>query len=430
MNESKNINIYPENGSVVIIDDKMEEALPLMMVLSKLDIPFKYFSGKVDELPASPLNNVRILFLDIELEGMEGVMQDKTKLSTLAEVIDKVISERCQPYIIIAWTNHKELVDELKKYIQNNKKMPLLSLCIDKADCIVNDNNEYFDLNAITTEVNSKLKNSDIFIYFLLWQNLVNKAASIVINDIASVYDYDENWNGKLLNVLHLLAEAYAGKQVSDDTIKYSMLGFNGLFLDILENLIIKKEKTDENKNLYEIRVNLTDEERIKGELNRRLLISFERNEKPMPGNIYYNIESKEDEKKEFLIGIDDKNISKYSENDNDNVVNKSKLIRLEVSPVCDYAQNKWKKCRILQGIIIPQSFENKIKKADYIYKSPLFLLDNEPVYLVFDIRYLTSVEIKNLENKESLMRIRKELLNDIQTKISAHISRLGITSL
>jgi len=85
-------NVYPENGSVVIVDDQIEEALPLMKVLAKTGISSKYFSGKAEELPGVPFDNVRIIFLDIELEGMHGVTEDKTKLSALANVISKIVT--------------------------------------------------------------------------------------------------------------------------------------------------------------------------------------------------------------------------------------------------------------------------------------------------------------------------------------------------
>jgi hypothetical protein len=58
----------PGNGSVVVIDDKHEEALPLLKVLSKNQVPVTYFmGGDPDELPVHPLTDIRLLFLDINL---------------------------------------------------------------------------------------------------------------------------------------------------------------------------------------------------------------------------------------------------------------------------------------------------------------------------------------------------------------------------
>jgi hypothetical protein len=68
------------------------------------------------------------------------------------------------------------------------------------------------------------------------------------------------------------------------------------------------------------------------------------------------------------------------------------------------------------------------IKKADYIYKTPLFLINGQLCFFVFDIRYLSSITFDSLNNKTSLYRFRKELVVDIQSKIAGHINRPGIT--
>ena len=416
--ETKN---YPENGAVVIVDDRIEEALPLMNALSKMDIAYKYFTGKQDELPATPLKNVRILFLDIELEGMQGVTEDKTKLSALANVISRIISKNCSPYIIIAWTKHDELVKELDKYLSKIK--PLFILAIDKSKCKRKKNNNIFDVFEISKQLKEKINDFGVFQFFLKWQNISNASSIELINDVASIFPFDNQWNDNTGNILKMLAEAYAGNQVNNNHEKFAMLTFNNLFLDIMEKNIVSSPGQSQFICNSGNAGNVDD---IKGELNRRLHISPECNKKTLPGNIYLYDDLKE------LITLDNSEMVKdmlnnVSENNQNNNI---KLILLEVSPFCDYAQNKWKRSRLLPGIICPKNFGNIIKKADFIYTTPILKIDNELVYLVFDIKYLSSIPLNSLNKKTSNMRIRKELLNDIQTKIAGHINRLGITSL
>lgn len=52
----------PKNGSVVIIDDKIEEAFPLMNALAKRGVPYSYYDGKSKNYPEKTLDNVRIIF--------------------------------------------------------------------------------------------------------------------------------------------------------------------------------------------------------------------------------------------------------------------------------------------------------------------------------------------------------------------------------
>ncbi len=410
---------YPENGSVVIVDDMPEEALPLMKVLAKMNISFKYFMGKAEELPDKPFDNVRILFLDIELEGMSGVTEDKTKLSALGGVIEKIISPECQPYIIIAWTKHQELKEELNKYLINK---PLFILCIDKADCKIN--NDSFDINKISEQIQNKAKEFDSFVYFLNWQNIINSSSHKLINEISSIYSYDENWNNNIKTIFNLLSKGYAGEQGKEDIEKYSMLCFNNLLFDIVENKITSQSSVREIN--IQPAEEYSEDDKLKGELNRRLHISSEKSKTPIPGNIY--------KLEDIHINLDKEQILKdiIQNQINDDEKNKLtvNLILLEVSPFCDYAQNKWKMHRMLAGVRCSLSSENKTKKADFIYKTPLFNINNELIYLVFDIKYLTSISPELLKDKESIMRIRKELLNDIQSKIAGHINRLGITGI
>ncbi len=417
-------NVYPENGSIVIVDDQIDEALPLMKILSKNGISFKYFNGKAEELPDMPLDNVRIVFLDIELEGMEGVTEDKTKLSALANVISRIVTTKCQPYVIIAWTKYKELVSSLNGYLK--ELSPLFPLCIDKSECKTEKGE--FDIDKISEKLNKKIDEFGSFKFFLKWQNISNKSSGKIINDISSIYPFDDNWNNNTNKLLVKLAEAYAGKQIDNDNVwKYTMLSFNSLFIDIIENEIFT-DNFDTDKNMDLPQQPDLDDINIIGEINRRLHISIENNNKPVPGNIYSSIENMGVDKKNLIESIFNGDLNQFKKKEN--LTEKSELIHLEVSPFCDYAQNKWKRSRILSGVKWPEKYEGNLKKADYIYKTPLVRIDNNLYYFVFDIRLLTSIEIEKLNNVTSTMRIRKELLNDIQTKIAGHINRLGITSI
>ncbi|MFL9839315.1 hypothetical protein ABS768_17705, partial [Flavobacterium sp. ST-75] len=57
----------PSDGSVIVIDDKISEAIPLIKLLSKKGIATTYYSGKDTELPLQPLQKIRLAFVDIQL---------------------------------------------------------------------------------------------------------------------------------------------------------------------------------------------------------------------------------------------------------------------------------------------------------------------------------------------------------------------------
>ena len=57
----------PADGSVIVVDDKAEEALPLIELLSSKGVACTYYSGADETLPANPVQKVRIAFFDIQL---------------------------------------------------------------------------------------------------------------------------------------------------------------------------------------------------------------------------------------------------------------------------------------------------------------------------------------------------------------------------
>ena len=52
----------PKNGSIVIVDDQITEALPLMNALAKRGVSYSYYDGKGKSYPAKPLDSVRLIF--------------------------------------------------------------------------------------------------------------------------------------------------------------------------------------------------------------------------------------------------------------------------------------------------------------------------------------------------------------------------------
>ena len=59
--------VYPKCGKVLVIDDQITEARPLINLLSLKGIPTLYYSGKTEEFPESPFDDVRLVFCDLRL---------------------------------------------------------------------------------------------------------------------------------------------------------------------------------------------------------------------------------------------------------------------------------------------------------------------------------------------------------------------------
>ena len=87
-----------------------------------------------------------------------------------------------------------------------------------------------------------------------------------------------------------------------------------------------------------------------------------------------------------------------------------------------------------IKGVLIPNSagtntdIWRKIKKhALFLYVSPAIHYKGKDYKMILDFRYFTSVKADELKSTDVLFRIRKELLSDIQIKLSSHINRTGV---
>ncbi len=62
--------------------------------------------------------------------------------------------------------------------------------------------------------------------------------------------------------------------------------------------------------------------------------------------------------------------------------------------------------------------------------KQPHLYFNDKDYFLGFDFRTFTSCPKDEINEKEYLFTLRANLINDIQTKLAAHVSRLGVFNL
>ncbi len=411
----------PENGRVVIIDDKFEEeGLPLIKALTKINVPTLYFTGNLEELPRGPLKGVRIIFLDIVL-GTDG-QPPKTQVSTAAHVMKKIIDITNGPYLLVAWTKHEEHLGNIKDALKD--RPPICVLDLEKSSC--KNKNGSFSIAKIEKKIKSELRKVASFHIFVLWENLLHKAAGEVVNDFSGFYQKDSQWDEKMSTVFFQLAKAYTGKNIemmkNKDIVKDALLAFNGVFIDTLENKI-KNDRMDHLNVITHGSISPA----IRANINKKLLLFFNNPiVKPEPGNIY-EVTTKLGVKLDLNEIFNENKLSSYPQKDD--LISKIKYILLESSPSCDFAQNNLRVHRCLVGVMWPYEHENKIKKGDFIYTTTVLEANGNLYRFVFNLRYLISIPIQKLKNRKALCRFRHDLLVDVQAHIARHINRPGIIS-
>ena len=417
----------PKNGRIVIVDDDRDEALPLIKTLSKLGHPASFFSGEVDEIPEEPPAGIRILFLDMILAGSDQ-SDPKVALGPLKSVLNRILTPGNGPFLPIAWTKKPEYVEELKKYLaQRDFHYPITTL--EKSGCRSSDGE--YDLGLIQRKLDEAIRGNESLDFFACWENIVHDSAMKTTNQISELKPFHGDWNDEMKSIILKLAQSYAGQQLGKTDPPKVMLNalfaLNGVLTD---NLYTEIQK-DGNLRRVQLNFNRVSDSaapRVDGMINSKLNLVCDRQQgadsSPAPGAVYMHHYAQRVSLADLLRNPNDAGMIDLDKD--------TKHIILEITPACDYAQQKWRVSRLLPGILLPQKHRKKLKgSAQFLYCSPIVKLGNDQLFhLVFDFRFFTSAPFNEIDNSQYRFRIRQELLADIQSHLSWHVSRVGIISL
>ncbi|MGJ1518373.1 MULTISPECIES: hypothetical protein [Sphingobacterium] len=455
----------PINGRIAIIDNEIKEVRPLFKIFSKNRIPFTYIDGSdKDWLPDedNELNDLRLIFLDLNLTGGR-TPSDKEIRSTLYPILKRVISPNNFPYSIILWSKqeaeYKSVVEDL--FINDlNDRQPISIESFIKSD--------FFDLDSeqekvseknIIDEIKKIFQSHQAYSTLVYWENKVHKSADITLQNIFTAYD--ETWANKSNFVIDKLGQAYLGVKTHKESsyiskIKGALQAFNSLFNDTLEyNLNICSNLHEQDHLRYD-ETSLNREELL-DMINQKLLISkahIDNNHLDYTGMITVDENTKSNKIFETLFNesfdrfalntsrIDDyenlttaKQISKLkslaSEKRKEMRENWEKIY-VVVTPLCDKVQNKQKNVRVIKGFIIDKKYKEYIdNKSEAIYISPSFYDSELKVsrIIVLNFRYFFtfSGDLSKIKGLTPKMRLRNEVISEIQSKIARHVSRQGI---
>lgn len=436
---------------VLLLDDEPKEALPVIKAFSKVGVPIAYFDGSQDCFPleAEKLRGVRLAILDIDL-GFGG--NGRNLASTLAGTLSRIISQDNGPYGILIWTKHREHVDEVSTAIFNHQSTPnpIFVVSLSKADFL-----KGFGKNpgqgATTAAIRNALrealrKGSAPFECLQQWESLGFSASTNVINTIseltgvqeATLVDWQKAWKEEMLRLLLVIAKAGYGKHLDEKNVLRSVfLTLNPLQLDRMDSVVSSTVDTVTHhaKSIFNAQ-GVASLPRKAG-VNSMLLLATDDLEKFSPGNLYL-FESTESHPSfmptvnELLKGWP---IPGADQKLKENILTVSKaahLCAVEISPVCDHAQDKIGSSRLIAGIVLPWELPFKVKPLGQFLKlvGPLRLkkdsLDGE-YGLYLNSRYMISARLERIKKLKPAFRVKSELLADIQTWGSYQGSRQGI---
>lgn len=445
---------------IVIIDDLLEDLTPISIALAQNGnsiIPL-YFRNDNFLKSCNDLNkkNIRLIITDMELQTVDLTGSDRTRQHAIlvTDILNALLSKE-QLYLLIVWTTHKDLYDEFMAILTDRLKklqlpLPLHCYSLIKNDCKKEDGT--FDADIILNEFNNFIDNNPLFNALLDWENNCKLSAKETVNILTKNLN-DED----ISQTLSVLAQQVIRKNLNGNE-KYAIYeALQPLLYDrinyIVENVdqnlweeVISKESiqlsdNEKAKLNTKLHINLYNETsscdfiypgdfleiedpKVFNYLSENGLPNFE--EEPLWTDkskrcLLYNFFhfTNEDKKKKNLL-------KEYATN--------TKVGLLEISPACDFAQNKREPFKYyVLSILFPYNNAVQFDEKSSIFGN--FLIEyNDIIYkLHINPKYLFSVpnvfiSYKNGEycRFKKLFRIRQNMLFKVIQDIANHNSRIG----
>lgn len=416
----------PNNGRIVLIDDKAEEVKPLLSALGRLPVPYFYYDGSIENLPSNPPGGVRCVFLDIELHGMEG-QSNKTKASGITGILKKIISDSNGPYAIIFWTLHEEIIDAVIENCSKSDIPPVASINMEKSEWL---NGAGDNIDELSKALHEKLGPIGAFLLYIEWENILNDSCKQFIKDFASHVDPGEDWSKNTSHLFYALYKTFVDKnELKDETDQFRCAChlMNRSFLDTLSEKTLTELKLPQNFQLTPGPIS----EETKAKLNSSLFTGTMITTKPASGNVYLHSD-------EIVLNSLKKYLFKKDKAPED-----ARVCMVIVTPECDIAQNKLINCatkeekerrlhRIIYGLYYEMFKDVKDEKRNLRDKGRDGRFDIGPLWqdkkrylLTFHAATLTSIPEDGFSDKP-LFKLKRDLLFDLQSKTANHINRLG----
>ena len=286
-------------------------------------------------------------------------------------------------------------------------------------------------IQRIENDLDNELNTISVLSSLISWENIIHANTGATIKEFSSLYEFDGNWDKRLKAVLYMMAESIVGpsviKNMSDNQkLSKAFSNFNSFLLDKIENEV-EDQKLGELKNI--LKAGVTIPPSIIAKINTKLhLTNKELTITEFSQGNMYLLPNQQDMINKILWAEKFKN-QKRSE-----LLDSSpQLVQLDITPVCDYSQNK-DYVRTVYGILFDNTHfdECRANKTQFYYLTPIVEVSNREKFMLFDFRFIETTSKEEIIKRgvPPQLKLKKEICTDIQSQLSNQINRPGISSL
>jgi hypothetical protein len=414
---------------VLVVDDKPDEAVPVLTALGEAGVGCIYLKGdKVEELPTKPVEGIRLVFLDMRLA--EGGNQ-RSSLSKTIGVLQRCIPKNTMPLVIICWTRHKEDVDLFTEMVTNT--YPSLT-----HGCIVAmpkpSKGTPDKWKNTLKKIQKTLRPYEALGLIWQWENIIHGAATDTSQTLADVSNRivandgtPAGWQDGIFSVCRELVRADAGMISNPRTALNALFHMmNQLAVDRIHHAILKRSLPYADKLIPHSDFVLGIDDT--SQLNQMILIDPVSKEDTSiaPGFIY--VQNRGNDRCLFKkLSITLKLIKNNITNDkfSDSVI----PILIEISPACDFVQDKRPVCMFIAGLLIPAD-STSIKRSEGHREvfGPVRIpgySGMKNIVVTKRLVYACPLIPEDISNRP-ICRLRSNALIDLQVKTAMYKARPG----
>lgn len=440
----------------VVVDDKREHLNAVLDAFQSLGSPCigLHFNPETD-LEKSHFRGVRCLILDLHLTGGQLGTDHRGDFARIQTILEDNISERGGPFILVMWTAHPHLRDELAAYLEKNldpdrpHARPLMVVTLAKEN-FIDGAGVVTNAAGLREQIVNAVGANPQLAALISWETDVLSAAADTLASLVGLVPMDQRaeprFSESLDTVLSRLAREAVGRPNVDADHRAAI---TGALAPILVDRIMNQDVPEATKDLWKKAVTRHADPRLEdasheeaGKINRMLHIAlpaFETIRATDWGAVvewpYEWTDAGISERMGLTIG--QMLGGQFQVERKDRARCRPRLVR--IGAACDYAQCRPGPITYLLGFEIPEDAERKkddkgqrIKLSDAIWLSPVFVTPEsaDPMRLYVHDRFALSVLPDACGGWTACCRLREQLLMNLIAHESDYGSRPGIVQL
>jgi hypothetical protein len=324
------------------------------------------------------------------MDIVPGASGEKAKAAAVAGFLERVLHPGNGPYAVIIWTRHPDVRAAFEEAIFRSEELPR-PVAIEMVEKHEFDRGpDGFDIVGLSARLAVVLANARPLQFFKIWEEACSASAVKVTNLLSRLADskadvlaaHAEGWKSMSLRLMQAIARASAEKQLTQERCAEALFAaLNPLHADKMEQVAVRRAGLlrEFAAEVLGAEGDCTQEHRSR--INGLLHVALPVDERLVAGGIYTTADpgGRLSAVLEDLVqtGKDEKQHKEWVAE----VRGDCRFIMVEVSPVCDHAQENVRFARFVTGVLIPEARLTRFKGGKFDGE-PKFFWSFGPIYL------------------------------------------------